>query len=463
MIPVTTRKDQSIALFGLGGSGIATAQALIEGGAHVTAYDDNPERVKMASGLDIPVDDLRNVDFAKIDALVLAPGVPLTHPKPHWTVDLASAFNVPVIGDIELFAAERRVVAPESGFVAITGTNGKSTTTALISHILDTAGFDVQMGGNIGKAVLTLDHLTDTRTYVIECSSYQIDLSPSLDPSVGILLNLAPDHLDRHGDMERYAAIKARLVAGSKIAVVGTDDPHSAAIADQLEKSNGQVVCVSTEHKASKTEYFWDGVGICNPSGSRVVTLENIPTLRGRHNAQNAAACIAACNGLGIVDHDVLQSGLNSFPGLAHRMEILGNVGTSIFVNDSKGTNADAAAMALSSFENIHWIAGGLAKEGGIESLRPLFGHVAKAYLIGEAAPDFAATLGTNVPYEISGTIESAVANAARDAAAGERDAVVMLSPACASFDQYKNFELRGEAFRTEVQKLPGFVPYGGK
>ncbi|MEM9277597.1 MAG: UDP-N-acetylmuramoyl-L-alanine--D-glutamate ligase [Pseudomonadota bacterium] len=461
MIPVTTCKGQNIALFGLGGSGLVTANALLAGGANVTAFDDNPNSVELAASEGIPSGDLRDFDFSKADALVLAPGVPLTHPKPHWTVELANAHSVPVIGDIELFAVERRAIAPQSSFIAITGTNGKSTTTALISHILRNAGKNVQMGGNIGKAVLSLDPLTDDAFYVLECSSYQIDLAPTLDPTVGILLNLAPDHLDRHGTMEHYAEIKARLVEGADFAVIGVDDVYSRHIADGLIHAGKRGVQISTETAQGHHLYFWDGEGISSDAGNRLATLAGIPTLKGKHNAQNAAASVAACEAVGVEDRKIIQQGLNSFPGLAHRMEILGNLGTTVFVNDSKGTNADAAAMALSSFENIYWIAGGLAKDGGIESLRPFFGRLSKAFLIGEAAPQFAATLGNDVPYEISGTIDVAVASAVSEIAG--KDATILLSPACASFDQYKNFELRGEAFRAVVQKLDGFVAYGEK
>ena len=461
MIPVTTRKGQSIALFGLGGSGVVTAKALIAGGANIVAFDDNPNSVDAAAREGIPVGDLREFDFSNADALVLAPGVPLTHPKPHWTVELAKSHDVEIVGDVSLFADELRNSDAGSVFIAITGTNGKSTTTALISHVLSSAGRDVQMGGNIGRAVLSLEPFSDDRHYVVECSSYQIDLAPVLDPNIGILLNLAPDHLDRHGTMENYAGIKERLVSGSTHSIVGHDDKVSVEIGDRLLASGLDVHFISN-HKPVENGVFVRGedlVSTLDGSEQVVATLTGIATLRGMHNAQNACAAYMACHLSGLTDQEI-QKGLISFPGLAHRMEIIGNIGTTVFVNDSKGTNADAAAMALSSFENIYWIAGGLAKEGGIENLRPLFGRIAKAFLIGEAAPEFAATLGSDVPYEISGTLDVAVAGAA-EAASGDRDAVVLLSPACASFDQYKNFELRGEAFRAEVQNLEGLVRYG--
>ncbi len=432
------------------------------GGAEVIAYDDNPASVEAAVGLGINTGDLRAVDFSKLDALVLAPGVRLTHPKPHWTVELASDAGLPIIGDVCLFADERRVLAPETDFIAITGTNGKSTTTALISHILAASGRDVQMGGNIGKAVLSLERFENNRIYVVECSSYQIDLAPGLDPSTGVLLNLAPDHLDRHGTMEFYASIKERLVAGAQTAVVGEDDQFSQDISKRLQANAHLVWPIANSKELSQGVFALGGVIWSSLEGDakNVCSVADIPTLRGRHNAQNACAAYAVCKSVGL-DDEAIQSGMNSFPGLAHRMEIVGNLDTTVFVNDSKGTNADAAAMALSSFENIYWIAGGLAKDGGIEPLRPLFGRIAKAYLIGEAAPEFAATFGSDVEFEIAGTMDVAVRNAAKDAKAAGEAAAVVLSPACASFDQFRNFELRGEAFRQEVMKLEGMVSYG--
>ncbi|MGI9352469.1 MAG: UDP-N-acetylmuramoyl-L-alanine--D-glutamate ligase, partial [Rhizobiaceae bacterium] len=430
MIPVATRKGQTIALFGLGGSGVVTAKALIAGGAKLVAYDDNPQSVIAAAEDGIPVGDLRNFDFSKADALVLAPGVPLTHPKPHWTVELAKDRNVEIVGDVSLFADELRSSQFDNWFIATTGTNGKSTTTALISHILSNGSRDVQMGGNIGRAVLSLEPCFDGRHYVVECSSYQIDLAPVLDPTIGILLNLAPDHLDRHGTMENYAGIKERLVSGSTHSIVGSDDTASVKIGERLKESGRNVYSISNQKPVDNGVFAQGGelVSTLNGPEQVVADLSGIATLRGMHNAQNACAAYLACHLSGLSDGQI-QEGLISFPGLAHRMEIIGNIGTTVFVNDSKGTNADAASMALSSFDNIHWIAGGLAKEGGIDSLRPLFGRIKKAYLIGEAAPEFAVTLGKDVPFEISGTMNVAVANASADAAKSETETSVLLSP----------------------------------
>lgn len=458
MIPVTTFKGRKVALFGLGGSGLATAEALVAGGADITAWDDNPDSVAKAAAAGIATADLREADWRTFAAFVLSPGVPLTHPKPHWTVDLAHQAGVEVIGDVELFVRERRVHAPDCPFIAITGTNGKSTTTALIAHILQTSGRDTQLGGNIGTAVLTLDPPKAGRFHVVECSSYQIDLAPTLDPTAGILLNLTPDHLDRHGTIQHYADIKERLVAGSRTAIVGVDDSLSSLIADRVERAGTTVVRISRRYALADGIYA-EGSSLMRAQGGasrRFADLAGIQTLRGGHNAQNAAAAVAACLAVGVDPKDIV-SGLESFPGLKHRMQPIARKGEVFFVNDSKATNADAAAPALSSYERIYWIAGGVPKEGGITSLAPFFPKIVKAYLIGEAAPGFAATLGGAVPYEISETLENAVSHAAADAA-GDRvgPAAVILSPACASFDQYKNFEVRGEAFVSHVAALEG-------
>jgi UDP-N-acetylmuramoylalanine--D-glutamate ligase len=455
MIAVRTFSSKDVALFGLGGSGLATAQALVAGGARVLAWDDNPDSVAKAERAGVPTADLRSIDWSKQAAFVLSPGVPLTHPKPHWTVDLAKAAGVEIIGDVELFVRERRARAPDCPFIAITGTNGKSTTTALIAHILKESGHDTQLGGNIGTAVLTLDEPRDDRFYVVECSSYQIDLAPTLDPTAGILLNLTPDHLDRHGTMQHYADVKERLVAGSQTAIIGVDDSYCALIADRLEKAGVPVRRIS-KRVAVENGIYADGLQLMSATAGRkekIADLDGIQTLKGAHNAQNAAAAVAACLAVGLSEDEILQA-LKTFPGLKHRMQPVGRRRQVLFVNDSKATNAEAAAPALSSYERIYWIAGGLPKEGGIASLAPLFGRIVKAYLIGEAAPAFAATLGDGVRFEISGTLDQAVAHAAADADGDPEASAVMLSPACASFDQFRNFEVRGDAFVGHVADL---------
>ena len=465
MIAVTTFAGQSVAVFGLGGSGLVSASALLAGGADVVAYDDNADSVAKANAAGIPTADLRTVDWSKLRALVLAPGVPLTHPAPHWSVDLAQKSAVPVIGDIELFCRERRQLAPDAPFVAITGTNGKSTTTALVAHLAASAGMDAQLGGNIGTAILSLAppqaDIQPLRVHVIECSSYQIDLAPSLDPLIGILINLSEDHLDRHGTMEHYAAVKERLVAGVQpggTAIVGVDDEWCRAIADRVAHSGRRVMRISVRRPLADGIYV-DGQRIVRAVGGAVTAIAEIGgigSLRGLHNAQNAACATAAALALGL-SPAAIQAGLRSFPGLAHRMEEVGRRDRVLFVNDSKATNADSAAQALVCFDDIFWIAGGKPKTGGIEPLRGFFPRIRKAYLIGEAAAEFAATLDHAVAYEISGTLDKAVAAAARDAeTSAAREPVVLLSPACASFDQYRNFEVRGDAFRQLVQALPG-------
>src|SRR5689334_9512021 len=464
MIPVTSFAGKTVAVFGLGGSGLASCHALRAGDANVIAGDDGAERLAEAQKAGFETADLRKISWAEVAALVLAPGVPLTHPAPHWSVLLARQAGVEVIGDIELFCRERRRHAPDAPFVAITGTNGKSTTTALIAHLMRFAGYDTQMGGNIGTAILSLEPPRKGRVHVVEMSSYQIDLTPSLDPTVGILLNISEDHIDRHGTLAHYAAVKERLVAGVQAqgaAIVGVDDRWSRAAADRIEQAGKRVVRVSVKNPLPDGIYV-DHETIWRASGgarSEVARIGGIGSLRGLHNAQNAACASACALALGVAP-DLLQKGLRSFPGLAHRMEQVGRLGHVLFVNDSKGTNADAAAHALSSFPEIFWIAGGKPKAGGITSLTEYFPRIRKAYLIGEAAQEFAGTLGSRVPHEISETLDVAVANAARDAqASGLQDPVVLLSPACASFDQYRNFEIRGAKFRDLVNALPGVKP----
>ena len=461
MIPVASFAGKTVAVFGLGGSGLACCQALKAGGAEVIAGDDDVDNLVKATQAGFITADLRTVSWENFAALVLTPGAPLTHPAPHWTVLAARESGIEIIGDIELFCRERRRHAPTAPFVAITGTNGKSTTTALVAHLMREAGHDVQMGGNIGTAILSLEPPRAGRVHVIEMSSYQIDLSPSLDPSVGILLNVSEDHIDRHGTIEHYAAVKERLVANVQregTAIIGVDDGWSRAAADRIEQSGKRVVRISVKQPLADGVYVERETIVQASGGARTETADigGIGSLRGLHNAQNAACAAACALALG-VSKDVLQKGLRSFPGLAHRMEQVGRRGRVLFINDSKGTNADAAAHALSSFADIFWIAGGKPKIGGIASLAEYFPRIRKAYLIGEAAQEFSATLGDGAPHEISETLEVAVANAARDAEASDvAEPVVLLSPACASFDQFRNFEIRGTRFRDLVMALPG-------
>jgi UDP-N-acetylmuramoylalanine--D-glutamate ligase len=453
MTPITVFAGRTVAVFGLGGSGLATAKALAAGGAHPVVWDDSTERIAQARDQGLVADNLESLDWPTVAALILSPGVPLTHPEPHWTVKLATANKVPIIGDIELFARQRRASVPNAPFVAITGTNGKSTTTALIAHILREAGHDVQLGGNIGTAILTLDPPSMGRTHVIECSSFQIDLAPTLDPTVGVFLNLTEDHLDRHGTMENYAAIKTRLVASAHTAVIGVDDQVTQRVADRIEQQGTKVERISARRPLSDGVFAQGETVFLARAGSAqpVASLGSIGSLRGEHNAQNACAAFAATHALGVTSETIAKA-FASFPGLAHRMEEVRRIGDVLFINDSKATNADAAAKALASFDRIHWILGGKPKTGGIESLTGFFPRIVKAYLIGEAMDEFAATLQDHVPYSRSGTLAKAVQEAA--ALAVRTGGIVLLSPACASYDQFRNFEERGAAFRTAVMAL---------
>jgi UDP-N-acetylmuramoylalanine--D-glutamate ligase len=464
MIPVFTFRNQNVAVFGLGESGKATALALVAGGANVAAFDDSAVSVDAASSAGIPVEDLRIADWQSFAALVLAPGVPLTHPKPAWPVVSAKSTGIEIIGDIELFCRERKRDVPNAPFIAITGTNGKSTTTALIAHIIAATGRDVQLGGNIGKAILSLEPPRTGRFHVIECSSFQIDLTPGINPTVGVLLNLTPDHLDRHGTMAAYARIKERLVAGSETAIIAVDDEWTAAIADRLQRAGRKVVRISAR-RALQDGVYADGSDIYVASMGRptkFMSLDGITTLRGQHNAQNAAAAIAACREAGLSDAEI-ASNVATFPGLPHRLEEVGRRGRVTFINDSKATNADATAKALAAMSRIYWIVGGRPKAGGIASLRPFFPKIEKAYLIGEAAHEFSDTLGDDVPWQLCGTLQNAVQLAAADANDDARpgDPVVLLSPACASYDQFQNFERRGDAFRLLVRQLNGVTTQG--
>jgi UDP-N-acetylmuramoylalanine--D-glutamate ligase len=464
MIPVFSFRNQNVAVFGLGESGKATALALVAGGALVSAFDDSAVSVDAAASAGIPVEDLRIADWQSFAALVLAPGVPLTHPKPAWPVVSARAAGIEIIGDIELFCRERNRNVPTAPFIAITGTNGKSTTTALIAHILAATGREVELGGNIGRAILSLEPPRTGRYHVIECSSFQIDLTPSLNPTVGVLLNVTPDHLDRHGTLAAYARIKERLVAGSDTAVIAVDDDWTQSIADRLQLGGKHVIRVSTRRPLADGVYA-EGADIfvaSNGNAVKFMSLDGVSTLRGQHNAQNAAAAIAVCRASGLSDAEIVTQ-IRDFPGLPHRLEEVGRRSRVSFINDSKATNADATAKALATMSRIYWIAGGRAKAGGITALMPFFPRIAKAYLIGEAAKEFSQTLGDDVPWQMCGTLQNAVNAAAADAADDNRagDPVVLLSPACASYDQFQNFERRGDAFRLLVRQLNGVTSQG--
>ena len=454
MIPVPTFAHRTVAVFGLARSGLSAARALRAGGAVVLVGDDSPARCATAAAAGFQVRDLVAADWPEVAALVLSPGVPLTHPKPHPVVQRARAAGAEVIGDVELFA---RANLPARR-VGITGTNGKSTTTALIGHLLETAGRPVAVGGNLGTPVLDLPLLGADGTYVLEMSSYQIDLAPSLVCDVAVLLNITPDHLDRHGSMAGYVAVKQRIFAGqdaAQTAVIGVDDAHCAEICRALQASGRRkVVPIAIGRRIESGISVIDGLLYADAASEPALDLRQCPSLPGSHNWQNAAAAFAVARALGLSLAEI-RAGLISFPGLAHRMERVSARHGVLFINDSKATNADAAAKALACYETIYWIAGGKPKEGGIASLLPFRGRIRRAFLIGEAAQDFAATLAGSVPTTISGTLARAVTDAYDLARAEKRpDAVVLLSPACASFDQFTDFEARGTAFRHAVEAL---------
>lgn len=461
MIPVRGFEGKTVAVFGLARTGLAAARALVAGGAKVALWDDKAATREAAEAEGFAVTDLTVADWSQFAALMLSPGVPLTHPKPHWTVEKARATGVEILGDIELFARTVNA-APEHKrpkVVAITGTNGKSTTTALIGHIFAEAGRDVRVGGNIGTGVLALDDMHGGAVYVLELSSYQLDLTSSLKADVSIILNISPDHLERHGDMEGYVAAKRRILMNQgkgDTAVIGVDDAWGQRICTEITAANRRtIVPISASKAMSRGVYALDGL-LYDASGERAVEaadLKRARSLPGRHNWQNAAAAYAAARGLGVSPEQASRA-LMTFPGLAHRMETVGVVGKVRFVNDSKATNADAARQALSSYPKVYWIAGGRAKTDGIADLADLFPRVIRAYLVGEATEAFAETLKGKTDIVACGTIPAAAAAAFKDAAASGQDAIVLLSPACASFDQFADFEQRGEAFRAAVQAL---------
>ena len=458
MIPVSTFANRSVAVVGLGRSGLATARALAMGGAKVWTWDDN-ERAREAAvdeGFDVfePVPET----MADTSAVVLSPGIPLTHPEPHRVVGMAKAAGCPIIGDIELLAQSQ----PRATYVGITGTNGKSTTTSLLGHVLSQSGRKVEIGGNLGAPALGLTELGSEGVYVLELSSYQLDLLDEATFDIAVLINISPDHLDRHGGMDGYVAAKRRIFRsnGSRlIAVVGVDDGRSAEIFAELSAENERrVVPISIKGPVAGGVCVVGGNLIDDQCGhaETVLDLKTVASLPGEHNWQNAAAGYAAARAAG-VSRDEIVAAIATYPGLAHRQENLGTVDGISFVNDSKATNGEAAARALDCYEHVYWIAGGLAKEGGLDPLEGHLSAVRHAFLIGEAKDAFAASLSGKCAVSVSETLEAAVPAAFEAARTdGLADAVVLLSPACASFDQFADFEARGEMFRKLVKALPG-------
>ncbi len=457
-IKVSTRKDQHVAVFGLGTSGIVAARALIAGGASVTAWDDDAGSRDAASRASIPLADPGEIAWPEIDALVLSPGIALTHPAPHPVARAARAAGRPIIGDIELLVEAR----PEATYVAVTGTNGKSTTTSLIGHILAASGREVQFGGNLGPPALSLAPLARDGVYVLELSSYQLDLIDAARFDIGVLLNISPDHLDRHGGMDGYVAAKRRLFRdrdqGKQIAIVGVDDEHGRSLAADLRRRRGwRVVPISVRERPKGGVSVIDGRLYEDGAPEAVGDLRPIPTLPGIHNRQNAAAAYAVARALGMAPEAIVER-MASFAGLAHRQEVVAVIDGVRYINDSKATNGVAAARALACYDAVWWIAGGIAKEDGLVPVMPHLRQVRHAYLIGRAAEPFAAELEGRVPVTRSNDLASAVRAAhlaAREPRSpGSPEPVVLLSPACASFDQWASFARRGDAFRDIVARL---------
>ena len=456
MIPIKNVSGKKIAVMGLGRSGLCTAQALQRAGARVCAWDDSAAGRAAAEAAGVALIPLAEEDWTDIAALVLSPGIPHTHPAPHPVAAAARAEGVEIIGDIELL---KRSV-PAARTLGITGTNGKSTTTALLGHMLKTAGAPVQVGGNLGRPALDLDPLGADGTYVLELSSFQLELTPGGGFDIAVLLNITPDHLERHGGMEGYIAAKRLIFENSNgTMVVGIDDSDCAAICAGLRNHpHNTVIPISATTPVAGGVYVKDGALIDDTEGAQEVVAEiaDIATLPGDHNAQNAAAAYAAARAAGVA-RDEIVAGLQTYPGLAHRQQLVARIDGVAYVNDSKATNPEAASRALSCYDGIYWIAGGRAKEGGLGSLTPYLPRIRHAFLIGEAAEPFANALGETIDARISGTLDAATRHAHALVQQDTPDgAVVLLSPACASYDQYPNFEERGREFERCVRDLPG-------
>jgi UDP-N-acetylmuramoylalanine--D-glutamate ligase len=464
MITIPSMSGRHVAVLGLGKSGMAATRALIHSGVHVLAWDDDKTCCDRAKGENLPLADLMAEDFKPIAALVLSPGIPHSFPEPHPVVIRARAAGCEIIGETELLSR----ADTGATFIGITGTNGKSTTTALIGHILDQAGHTAQTGGNLGVPSVALEEIGPGGYYVLEMSSYQLELVSTLVFDIAVLLNISPDHMGRHGGLAGYGSAKERIFANqnsSHAAVIGIDDSHSCELFESLKaKDKSLAIPISGIDRIAGGVYVENGWLVNDIEGreERVMDMSVVVALPGPHNAQNTAAAFAATRAAGLAMSQI-RDGIHSFPGLHHRQEMVACINGVTFINDSKATNAAATARALDCHENIIWIAGGRPKEGGIEALAPWFGRICHAFLMGEAADAFAQTLKGEVDATLSGDLESAFA-AACEMALSEADSepnsgaapVVLFSPACASFDQWRDFEARGDAFRAMVQKRAG-------
>jgi UDP-N-acetylmuramoylalanine--D-glutamate ligase len=458
MIDLSQYRERTVAIMGLGKSGLATARALDAGGAHVIAWDDSAERRDAVAREGIEVADLSDADWTGIDCLVLSPGIPHTYPKPHPVASQARANNCRIIGDVELLAR----AAPGARYIGITGTNGKSTTTSLLAHLLKETGRRAAVGGNLGTPTLEFEAMDADGFYVIEMSSFQLELTGPIPFEIAVLLNITPDHLDRHGGMPGYIAAKRHIFDGQTedhSAVIGVDDDICRSIFDELcGTARKRVLPVSGDRRVSGGVYSVDRFLYDDMDGKNapVISLDEIPTLPGTHNAQNASAAYAVARIAGLQPEEI-RDAMRSFPGLAHRQQLVADIDGVLYVNDSKATNAEAAAKALSSYANIYWIAGGQAKEDGLTAALPFIDRVRHAFLIGEAADAFAQALDGKVATTLSHTLDAAVSAAHEKAQRDRRPGtVVLLSPACASYDQFANFEERGDTFCRLVAALPG-------
>ena len=468
MIPVQGVQGRRVAVLGLGRSGRATAAALTAGGAEVVVWDDSAETRAGAEAEGLALSDLTcPTAFEGLDMLVTSPGIPHLYPQPHPAILAALRAGVPVDNDIGLFFRSfatadwgRFDIAPR--VIAVTGSNGKSTTTALIHHVLGAAGRPTQMGGNIGTGVLSLEPAQDGEVVVLELSSYQTDLARALTPDVAVLTNLSPDHLDRHAGMGGYFAAKRRLFAegGPDRAVIGVDEVEGLYLAGQMGEGPGddRVIRISSGQKLQGpgwSVFARKGFLAEWRKGRQVASIDLRPMkgLPGAHNHQNACAAYAALRAVGLAPRQI-EAGMASFSGLPHRSQLIAEQAGVAWVNDSKATNVASAANALQAFPRIRWIAGGLGKEGGIADLAPQLGAVVKAYLIGHSARDFALQMGAT-PHEVLPDLPAAVARAHAEAQPGE---TVLLAPAAASFDQYPNFEKRGEHFTALVREALGLA-----
>ena len=447
-----------VAVLGLGRSGLAAAKALQKSGAEVWAWDDSEDRRVAAAAEGIPLVDLMQCNWQELTSLVISPGIPHLHPEPHPVAALARQHNCEIIGDIELLARAMR----NASYIGVTGTNGKSTTTALIGHVLESASRATQVGGNLGPPALLFEPLEQGGFYVLEMSSYQLELTVSITFDVAVLLNISRDHLERHGGFEGYIAAK-RLIfhrqTAPRTAVVGVDDEICERVCRELSEAGDQIVVpISGLGHAEGGVFARDGVLYDDTEGraAPVIDLRELPALPGSHNWQNAAAAYAASKAAG-VEPPVIAASMRSYPGLPHRQELLAIVDGVAYVNDSKATNADAAAKALACYDPIYWIAGGRAKTGDLSPLEESFPRIAQAFLIGECEADFAKALESRVPAIGCEDLATALAAARAQALAdGHAGAVVLRSPAAAAFDQFADFEARGEAFRELVAALPG-------